>query len=118
MPVPTAPAGTIQPTIATPRLDGYYGWYNPFVVGRNIQFAMWLEVAKAQLEKKGMSVVIDFMPGGTNWCYTLPDSAWLVVDGWNIYTSLGTMIQFPDPLPYVTTMISNQKAFGKVERDQ
>ena len=114
----TPPAGTIQPTITMPYSTGFLGMINMGTVQRNIQFAMWLEAIKAQLTKEGSTVVIDFLPGGTNWCYTQPDSAWLVVDGYNLYASLGLMIQFPDPMAWIKTSISNQKAFGRVERDQ
>jgi hypothetical protein len=120
VPAPTVqPAVPIIPTTIIPRADGPYLAYNVDVANRNVQFSIWLEAARTALEKAGMKVEIYFSPGGNNWCYTLADWAWLVVDGWNMKVSVGTMVQYPNIMTYVPAMISNQKmSGGRVERDQ
>ena len=108
----------IDPNIDVPISSGLIGTVNYLVQERNIRFAGWLTALLIELKQAKHIAEVDYVKGVNNWAFTQPDSAWLKIDGYWIYASLEMYQRFnSNAMPWIETSLSNQKAFGRVERE-
>jgi hypothetical protein len=111
--VSEAKENQMEPTTQMPVATGFVGTYNMGAAGRNVQFFYWIQALADALKAEGHAVSVEYINGGLNQFYTLPDSAWLVLDSYRIYACLCHMTTLADPVAWAKTQLSNQKAFGR-----
>lgn len=91
--------------------------YNYNIATKNAKFFAWVQKLIVDVQAKGHDISVEYIPGLANQYYTLPDSAWLLVDGYFMFFCMFHMTSRADPVAMVETFISNQKAFGRVLRN-
>ena len=99
---------SFEPTTTMPISTGFRGNYNAGAVNRNIAFAAWLEALEEELADAKIAVTIQYVPGGMNSSYTLPDSAWIILpDKRRMLCSQSIMSQVRNPINWVRTKMSD-----------